>query len=67
MSLFHITDLSKSYQSLEEKVTTIYKLSVLTLDDIIQRLAKGFEFVPPEKSNVNLADLIKEQERGVGE
>lgn len=53
-----ITDLSKAYQRLDEKETAIYKLSGYTLDDIIERLAKGFEFVPP-KSTASLEEMCQ--------
>lgn len=56
----HITDLSKSYQALEEKATAIYKLSGYTLDDILERFAKGWELVPNETETINLADLVQE-------
>lgn len=66
MSVSHFvsTDLSKSYQLLEEKVQIIYKLSGLTLDDIIQRLARGWEFTPPAQIDTNLSALSNEQEIG---
>lgn len=54
------TDLSKAYQELEEKVSILPKLSGLTLDDFIERLAAGFTLVPPKKQNQSLADLVKE-------
>lgn len=53
------TDLSRAYQELEEKELTIYKLSGLKLDDIVERLAAGFTLVPPDKSNMSLANLAK--------
>lgn len=51
-----ITDYAKVYSQVEEKVSTIYKLSELTLDEIIEKLAKGYEFVPPKQTN-SLEDL----------
>lgn len=53
------TDLSRAYQELEEKVSILSKLSGLTLDDFIERLAAGFTLVPPKKQNTNLDDLVK--------
>ena len=55
----NITDLSKSYQQLEEKAMTIYKLSGYTLDDIIKMLAKGFELVPPKPTTMTLEKLYE--------
>lgn len=45
---FQNIDLAKAYQQLEQKAMTIYKLSGLSLDEIIELLAKGYEFVPPK-------------------
>ena len=56
----HITDLSKSYQAFEEKATAIYILSGYTLDDILERFAKGWELVPNETETINLSDLVQE-------
>jgi hypothetical protein len=65
----YITDLSKAYQQLEEKETIIYKLSGYTLDDIICRLAKGFEFVPPCKvgDKIYQTDYVKIYESTINE
>ena len=43
-----VTNYAKLYSQVEEKITTIYKLSGLTIDEIIDKLAKGYEFVPPK-------------------
>ena len=63
----HITDVTQCYRALEEKEAIIYKLSGLTLDDIIDRLAKGFEFVPNNKPNQTFEEFAKELEKGVTE
>ena len=52
----YITNYAKLYSQVEEKITTIHKLSGLTLDEIIEKLAKGYEFVPPKQSGT-LAEL----------
>ncbi len=46
-----VTNYAKLYSQVEEKITTIYKLSGLTLDEIIEKLAKGYDFVPPKHAN----------------
>jgi ABC-type taurine transport system substrate-binding protein len=51
-----VTNYAKLYSQVEEKITTIHKLSGLTLDEIIEKLAKGYEFVPP-KQTTSFADL----------
>jgi hypothetical protein len=51
-----VTNYAKLYSQVEEKIVTIRKLSGLTLDEIIEKLAKGYEFVPP-KQTVSFADL----------
>ena len=51
-----VTNYAKLYSQVEEKITTIHKLSGLTLDEIIEKLAKGYEFVPPEQTT-SFADL----------
>lgn len=51
-----VTNYAKLYSQVEEKITTIHKLSGLTLDEIIEKLAKGYEFVPPKPSGT-LADV----------
>lgn len=50
-----ITNYAKLYSQVEEKIATIHKLSGLTLDEIIEKLAKGYELVPP-KQTVSLND-----------
>ena len=47
-------DLLEAYQQLEAKMVNIYKLSGLTLDDIVCHLMKGDVFAPP--------DLFKHQQ-----
>ena len=44
----YMTNTSKSLQELQEKETIIRKLSGLSLEDIIQLLAKGYVFAQPE-------------------
>lgn len=44
-----VTNYAKAYSQLEEKAMTIYKLSGMSLDEIIAKLAKGYEFVPPKQ------------------
>ena len=51
-----VTNYAKLYSQIEEKITTIHKLSGLTLDEIIEKLAKGYEFVPP-KQTTSFSDL----------
>ena len=51
-----VTNYAKLYSQIEGKITTIHKLSGLTLDEIIDKLAKGYEFVPPKQTN-SLNDL----------
>lgn len=51
-----VTNYAKRYSQVEEKITTIYKLSGLSLDEIIDKLAKGYEFVP-SKQTASLKDL----------
>ena len=46
-----VTNYAKLYSQVEEKITTIYKLSGMTLDEIIEKLAKGYEFVPPKHTS----------------
>ena len=46
----------------EEKLMKLEELSGLSLDDLIDRLAAGWELVPPEKS-YTVSDLM----RGFGE
>lgn len=46
-----VTNYAKLYSQVEEKITTIYTLSGLTLDEIIDKLAKGYEFVPPKQTS----------------
>lgn len=55
----YITNYAKIYSQVEEKITTIYKLSGMTLDEIIDKLAKGYEFVPPKQTNTSLETLMK--------
>ncbi len=45
------TDLSRAYEELEAKVVSIYKLSCMTLDDIIRHLMKGDIFVSSDLIN----------------
>lgn len=45
-----ITNYAKLYSQVEEKVSKIYQLSGLNLDDIIEKLAKGYTFVPPNET-----------------
>lgn len=54
--MVQVTELSKAYQRLEEKALTIYKLSGLSLDNIIEMLAKGYELKP---SNTPTADVVE--------
>lgn len=61
--LFNITDLSEAYRQLEEKVSTLCKLSGCTLDNIIDKLAKGFEFVPPTPTELKIEPLTEEDEK----
>ena len=51
-----VTNYAKLYSQIEEKITMIHKLSGLTLDEIIEKLVKGYEFVPP-KHTTSFADL----------
>lgn len=53
-----VTNYAKLYSQIEEKITTIYQLSGLTLDEIIEKLAKGYEFVPP-KQTTSFTDYLK--------
>lgn len=53
------TDLSESYRKLEEKASTIYNLSGYTLDNIIEMLAKGFEFTP---SKADVVEVVRCQD-----
>lgn len=54
-----VTNHAKLYSQVEQKITTIYKLSGMTLDEIIDKLAKGHEFVPSKQTNTSLETLIK--------
>ena len=54
-----VTNYAKLYSQVEEKITTIYTLSGMTLDEIIEKLAKGYEFVPPKQTNVSFEELMK--------
>ena len=51
-----VTNYAKIYSQVEEKIMTIHKLSGLTLDEIIEKLAKGYEFVPPKQAT-SFSDL----------
>lgn len=51
------TDLSKSYQKLEQTQSNIYKLSGMTLDDVLCHLAKGDVFVSPDVINRLKAEI----------
>lgn len=55
------TDLSKSYQKLEETQSNIYKLSGMTLDDILRHLAKGDVFVSSDLINRQQAEIEEKQ------
>lgn len=52
-----ITNYAKLYSQVEKKIMVIHNLSGLTLDDIIEKLAKGYEFVPPKQTSELMADL----------
>lgn len=45
----YVTNYAKLYSQVEEKITTIYKLSGMTLDEIIEKMAKGYEFIPQKQ------------------
>ena len=60
--MLFVTNYAKLYSQIEEKITTIHKLSGLTLDEIIEKLGKGYEFVPP-KQTTSFADFLKGGER----
>ena len=52
-----VTNYARLYSQVEEKITTIYKLSGMTLDEIIEKMAKGYEFTPP-KQTFSFSDYI---------
>ena len=58
-NLYAFPNTTNYIQEMDEKITTIYKISGYTLDDILERLLKGYDFVLPRKSSVaeNLAKL----------
>ena len=62
-----LTNYAKLYSKVEEKMETIHRLSGYTLDDIIEMLAKGWDFVPPEppKTLVEFLEELKEGETDV--
>ena len=51
-----VTNYAKLYSQVEQKIAIIQQLSGMTLDEIIDKLAKGYEFVPP-KQTITLNDL----------
>lgn len=56
-------DLIKAYELLEQRVTTIEKLSGFDFDDIIEMLSKGYEITPPKTPTADFvprSEVIKE-------
>ena len=51
ISLYAFPSTLNHIKEMDEKITNIYKISGYTLDDIFERLLKGYDFVLPRKTS----------------